>query len=404
MTDAIRVLLVDDADDIRETERRMLAYDPDIEIVSECGNGADAIKRAAAHKPDIVLMDINMPVMDGIEATRRIADELPGVAVVIVSVEDEFESLKKAMQAGAKEYLLKPFAADSMISAIKSVYARQEKRQRVTTTAILSDRLRSKSHIATFFSAKGGVGKTTAAVNAGVLLAGGGRKTVVVDLDMAFGDVAMLLGLDGKQRNLYSLMLEGEGYMEALPRYLQRHESGLYVLAAPEAIEQGEYITPQFIKGVTEALRRDFDYVLLDTAPMLHDVFFATLDAADAWYLFTAADLASAKNNRRLLDVLQTLGYDPARAQSVYVLRGSLPERAAAEVIGMETRLTLAYESGVAGPAVDLGVPLVLRGKQTRLHRDLRRLVASIAADESRTTMRDTRGIGGIRRFLPYTR
>lgn len=404
MTEAIRVLLVDDADDIRETERRMLAYDPDIEIVGECGNGAEAIKRAAAHKPDIVLMDINMPVMDGIEATRRIADELPGVAVVIVSVEDEFESLKRAMQAGAKEYLLKPFAADSMLAAIKGVYARQEKHQRVTTTAILSDRLRSKSRVATFFSAKGGVGKTTAAVNAGVLLASSGRKAALVDLDLAFGDVAVLLGLDGRQRNLYSLMLEGDGYAEALPRYLQRHDSGLCILAAPEAVEQGEYITPSFVKGVVEALRRDFDYVLIDTAPLLQDVFFAALDVADAWFLFTAADLASARNNRRLLDVLQTLGYDPARAQSVRVLRGSLPERAAAEVTGLETRFTLAFEPAVAGPAADLGVPVVLRGKQTRLHRDLRRLVAGLFADESRTSMREARGSGGFRRFLPHTR
>ncbi len=398
MKQTIRVLLVDDAKEIRDTERMMLGFSPDVEIVAEAENGLEAYELAKSFKPDIVLMDINMPIMDGIEATRRIADELPDVTVVIVSVQEEFESLKKAIQAGAREYLLKPFSADSMLAAIRGVYARMEKQQRVTTTALLSDRFRSKSHIHVVFSAKGGVGKTTVAVNYALSLARRGKRVALVDFDLSFGDVGLLMGVQEDKRTCYSLLLEGEAFADALPSYLINHESGLQVLLAPAQVEQAEYITPVFVQGVLRTLRKQFDYIVVDTGQALTDVFFAAMELADEAYLLSSADLPCVKNNRRLLEVLKTLGYSMS-VKNVYVRRGVLPERSACDVLDLEIYATIAYEPQAAGAAADLGVPLLVGPKRTKTARDINLLATKTLAQERRGNAGTPR-LGILRRAL----
>ena len=380
----------------------MLAYAPDIEIVGEAENGAEALSMAGSAKPDIVLMDINMPVMNGIDATRRIVDELPGVSVVIVSVQDEFESLKLAMQAGAKEYLLKPFAAESMQTAIRGVYARGERQQRVTTTAILSDRLHTRSKAITLSGAKGGVGKTTLAVNLGAALARMGKSVAVVDMDLVFGDAALLLGMEAKQRNLYSLMLEGESFADALEGYLLRHSSGLSLLAAPESAEQGEYVTAPFMQNVIRALKRDFEYVLIDTPPALTELYFSVLELSDENWLCFAADLASAKNARRLLDILQTLGYGQERARPIWLRRGAVGERTLEEVLGMEIFSSVRFDPQTVCTANDLAEPFVLSRTHSKAARDVLRLAVRLVAEERRVlresrTARVRRLLGGMR-------
>lgn len=403
MKQSIRVLLVDDAKEIRDTERMMLGFSPDVEIVAEAENGMEAVELAKAFKPDIVLMDINMPIMDGIEATRRIADELPDVTVVIVSVQEEFESLKKAIQAGAREYLLKPFSADSMLAAIRGVYARAEKQQRVTTTALLTDRFHSKSYIHILFSAKGGVGKTTVAVNYALALARRGKRVALVDFDLSFGDVGLLLGVQEDKRTCYSLLLEGEAFADALPSYLINHNSGLQILLAPAQIEQAEYITPVFVQGVLRSLRKQFDYIVVDTGQVLTDVFFAALELADEAYLLSSADLPCVKNNRRLFEVLKTLGYSMDSVKNVYVRRGVLPERSACDVLEMEIYSTIAYDPQAAGEAADLGVPLLTGPKRTKTARDIDHLATKTLAQERRGNMGTSR-VGILRRALGKVR
>jgi len=401
MPDKIRVLLVDDAAEIRDTERALLAYAGDIEIIGEAENGAVAIEMTRAYAPDIVLMDIQMPVQDGIEATRRIVDECPGSDVVIVSVQDEFDSLKRAMQAGAKEYLLKPFTSDSMVTAIRSVARRQEKWKRVTTNALLADRVRSRAHVVALLSASGGSGKTTVAVNVAVSLASQGKRTVIVDCDLAFGDVGAFLGFSNQRRNLHSLYLEGEAFADLLPSYLHVHESGLHVLLAPESVEEGEAIAPVFIQNVVRALRKEFDYIVLDTGTAIAETAVAAFAAADEWWLTGIADLASAKNNRRLEGVLTDIGYDLTRVRHILIKRGALSERALTQALGQDLYATIAFDAIAAGAAIDLGLPLVLEQKNRRAARDLQRLTAKLTASERRSIRSARRS---LMQFLPKWR
>jgi DNA-binding NarL/FixJ family response regulator len=117
----IRVLLADDHKIVIEGLRSLLEKEPDMEVVAEAVNGRGAVQLAREHLPDLVLMDVAMPEMNGVEATRRIVGEIPGIRVLALSMHSEKRFVTEAMNAGAKGYLLKECAAEELIEAIRTV-------------------------------------------------------------------------------------------------------------------------------------------------------------------------------------------------------------------------------------------------------------------------------------------
>jgi len=121
----IRVLIVDDHSLVREGLRMFLACDPDLEVVGEAADGAGAIQRARQLRPNVVVMDLLMPVLDGIAATRTIRNELPETQVLILTIVLERASVVEAIRAGAIGYLLKDIQAAELRIAIKAAAAGQ---------------------------------------------------------------------------------------------------------------------------------------------------------------------------------------------------------------------------------------------------------------------------------------
>jgi len=121
----IRLLLVDDHSVVRQGLRLYLKYDPELEVVGEAADGAEALRMARALKPDVVLMDLLMPVMDGIAATAAIRRELPGTEVLALTSVLEDASVVGAVRAGAIGYLLKDTQAEALCQAIKAAAAGQ---------------------------------------------------------------------------------------------------------------------------------------------------------------------------------------------------------------------------------------------------------------------------------------
>ncbi len=119
----IRVLLVDDHAILRAGLRALLATYPDIEVVGEAGDGSEAIQRVKELRPDIVLMDISMPGMNGLTATRYILEAHPDVRIIILTQYDSKEYILPLLQVGASGYVLKQCADTDLVKAIRSVYA-----------------------------------------------------------------------------------------------------------------------------------------------------------------------------------------------------------------------------------------------------------------------------------------
>jgi len=119
----IRVLLVDDQALVRGGFRMILRPEPDIEVVGEAGDGEQAVAAAARLEPDVVLMDVRMPVLDGIEATRRIVQRSPGARVLILTTFDLDEHVYDALEAGASGFVLKDIEPERLPEAVRVVAA-----------------------------------------------------------------------------------------------------------------------------------------------------------------------------------------------------------------------------------------------------------------------------------------
>src|SRR5260370_3090702 len=129
MSELIKVLIVDDIMSTLDNLQKRLSSEPDIEVVGPAANGKEGVEQAKKLAPDMVLMDVNMPVMDGIQATEQLAQEVSGSPVIIMSVQGERDYLRRAMQSGAREFLIKPFSGDELIASIRRVYQLEQKKE-----------------------------------------------------------------------------------------------------------------------------------------------------------------------------------------------------------------------------------------------------------------------------------
>ncbi|HOE03547.1 MAG TPA: response regulator transcription factor [Anaerolineaceae bacterium] len=119
----IRILICDDQSLFREALRTLLRAHPDLEVVGEASNGEEAIRFTTTLSPDVVLMDLRMPVMDGVEATRRISQLRKNTRVIVLTTFDDDETVFEGLRAGAVGYLLKDVSSEKLVEAIKTAYA-----------------------------------------------------------------------------------------------------------------------------------------------------------------------------------------------------------------------------------------------------------------------------------------
>jgi DNA-binding NarL/FixJ family response regulator len=123
MSRKIRILVVDDHQMFRASLRQIIESMNDMEVIAEADNGLSAIKQVQKFKPDIVIMDIRMPVVDGIDATRQIKSEYPGIKIIALSSHSDRSYVEKMLQAGASDYLSKICSRNDLIKCIYSVWS-----------------------------------------------------------------------------------------------------------------------------------------------------------------------------------------------------------------------------------------------------------------------------------------
>lgn len=121
MSDAARILLVDDHAILRSGLRLLLDSQPDFEVVGEAENGVEAVKQATALQPDVLLLDLNMPHMDGLAAIKALKEEVPAVRILVLTMHEDANSLQQAIQSGAAGYVLKKAVDTELLLAIRAV-------------------------------------------------------------------------------------------------------------------------------------------------------------------------------------------------------------------------------------------------------------------------------------------
>lgn len=142
----IKILIADDHRIVREGIRTLLANEPDIKVIAEAENGREAIKLASQHKPDITIMDIGMPELNGIEAIIHIRHQIPSARIIALSMHSEHDFIWKAFKAGAYAYLLKDCAAAELVNAIHQVNSGKKYISEDISDVILQDFVEHKWH------------------------------------------------------------------------------------------------------------------------------------------------------------------------------------------------------------------------------------------------------------------
>ena len=123
MADKARVLLVDDHALLRTGVAKIINQEPDLHVIAEAENGVEAIAAFEKHQPDVTLLDLRMPVMEGVEAVKQIRARDPRALVIVLTTYDRDDEISQALKAGAKAYVLKDIAADDLVNCIRNVLA-----------------------------------------------------------------------------------------------------------------------------------------------------------------------------------------------------------------------------------------------------------------------------------------
>jgi len=380
MGEQIRLLIVDDSQDIRENIVKLLEFQDEIMVVGQAATAVEAIGKAKILQPDIILMDINMPGMDGISATEVVVEEVPSSNVIMMSVQGEQEYLRRAMIAGAKNYLTKPFTGDELVQAIKQIDNNEKRRKNILQFSIKQP---EAGKIIAVFSTKGGIGKTTISTNLAVALAEKlGARVGVIDADLQFGDASLFLNLMPKTTiadlvkdidNLDSTLLES---------YLTPYNDRVKVLSAPFRPEHAENINANHLTVIMKIMRSMFDYVIVDTAPAFNEAMLSVLDAADSIFIVSSLDLPTIKNVKLCLEIMESLNYPKDKIKVVLNRdnsEGGILANEAQESLHYKFSAILPSDGKTVVGAVNRGIPFVVSHPETPVAQSIFQMVTMIS-------------------------
>ncbi len=422
MAEKIRVMIVDDIVETREQLRKLLSFDPDITVVAMAGSGEEAVAQVVEANPDVVLMDINLPGMDGITATAKLLELVPTVQVVMLSVQGDVDYMRRAMMAGARDFLTKPPSADDLINTIHRM-AKLRPRTIPTQVAAATPATgvaggmpaMRTGRIITFFTPKGGTGVTSIAVNTALALQkrlGSEGRVALVDANLQFGDVSVFLKLK-PTRTIADLAPHiDEIDVELLHTVMVSHPSGLQVLAAPTAPEDAEIVRNigvdenggnRALKAILEFMQAQYDYILVDTTHAVDDVLLALLDLSDLVLLITRPVIPEIRGVRLFIELLQKMEFDMKRVgliiNSVDNKRmGIQPEAIERAMMPAIARLPL--DERTALRAANYGVPFILQSPKQPLSQAVVALAEAIRSRFAETEEREQGAQGGLGRLL----
>ena len=398
----IGILIVDDIADTRDNLGKLLMFERDMEVIGTAGSGPEAIEACRRLHPDVLLLDINMPEMDGIKAAEIISSEFPGIGIIMMSVQGEQDYLRRAMLAGAREFLVKPFSGDDLTRGIRHVYRLEATKRAMVSAAVpgnLANQIAtprsgegsSQGKIVAVVSPKGGVGRTTVAVNLAVALKLSTQKKVaLVDGSLYFGDVGVMMNLLSSKTIVDAAEHIDDLEGDLLNDLMATHSSGVKVLLAPPTPEMAELITAEHMRRILAELASGYDYIVVDTWPSFADTVLTAMDLADSILLVMTLEMTAIKDVKLYLEVVEKLDYPRAKVKLILNRSGStgsgIKVEAVEETLHQKVMVGLSNDFAVMNTAINQGVPLVISGREHPFSRDIYRLARLISTSGQEET------------------
>ena len=317
-----------------------------------------ALSRALSASPDedavIVGPDVDLDSACGVVAGLRV--ENTALGVILVRRRLDVNILAQALRAGFREVV----SADDLPAVADALRRSRELSFRLR--GVSADSASRAGKIVTVFSAKGGVGKTTFSTNLGAYLASVGHRTLVVDLDLEFGDVGIALQMLPERSMTDVVNMTGHLDEQGLASVVTIHSSGLEAVCAPAEPGEAERIPPATVAELLRVARYVYDFVVIDTPPALTEHVLTAFDLSDSLVLIATLDIPALKNLRLTLDTLDLLG-SPREARHIVLNRSDAKVGLRVEdvVTSIKQEIAVMVPSSPDVPAsINRGVPIIL--------------------------------------------
>ena len=402
----IRLVIADDVPETREHLAKLVSFDSQIVLAGSAASGEEAVRLASQVHPDVVLIDADLPDMDGVTATEVLSERAPNAAIIVMSLHGDPESIKRAMVAGAREFLVKPFSGDELTTSVRHVYQREAARRAKLSVPVPAAPAPSDGapaapiedhQMIAVFSPKGGAGRTTIAVNLAVALHEQTKERVALfDANFQFGDVGVLLNLNPRTKSIADAVETGEPDPDILESVMVSHSRGIRVMLAPPSPETGELITVAHARKVAGYLRDTHAYTVIDLPSALTDQSLAIMDAADTVLVLAALEITSIKNVRLFMEVADQLNYDRSKLRLV-INRADATQGIRINDVEASIRrsvdATVASDWRLTEHAVNRGVPFVVSHPDSAVSRDVVKLARTLSDRQSAPASADRKPV-----------
>ena len=336
-------------------------------VLGEAGYGIEAVALAKETEPDVVVVAIEEPLIRALQTVQAVADLLPQSPIIVYSSIRDANSMRKAMLAGVKDYLVTPVKEEELISSIHAVLA-QEERRRARIAGELDEPV-ACGIVITVFGAKGGIGKTTISTNlATALVQKTNQSAVLVDLDTRFGDVAILMDIPVERSIADLVMPEDEINREILQECIYVHNTGVAVLPAPIRPTDWRNVHAGHIERVVALLAQMYDYVILDTPGTFNDIVARALELATLVLLVATVDMASLKDTLLALDMLRSWNFPQEKVKLVINATNdgsNVQPQDVKRMLGRDVFWSIPYDRNISA-ATQLGMPVVVAKPQSK--------------------------------------
>lgn len=287
-----------------------LLDDPGITVVGVVDQSAGAAGRSSA-SADVLLVACGEASDEALEFIASASADASDQPIVVVCGGNANGFMRDALLSGADDIVL---LNDAAAPGADTFFAMQKALARRSTGQSVQS---SHSNLICVLGPKGGIGKTLTSSNLGVALAEAGHRTVIVDLDLQFGDLGLSLGLQ-PERTIYDLATSG-GVLdpEKVDAFLAEHSSGAHVLLAPIRPDQAAEISVEFLRELYPVLLSAYEYVVVDTPPGFTPEVITTIDASSSVVVVGMLDAPSLKNTKLGIETLELMGYPSDRVRFV---------------------------------------------------------------------------------------